>query len=175
MKKIHYFFIILILLLIAFCIFLFTRNNSTATINKIDNKITLKVKYNIQLKDKNLMPDYIENIKDAKDEYDLLKKNKLLHLYDIFYVESNKDYKSKKIINLLPKEHIQTIKVSRFKTTVGFFETRGISTNVSNKTVKIFTDYSLSFEMCLTKLKKIYVGSDYNRQFFKEALWRLVN
>ncbi|ARU91560.1 hypothetical protein SCLARK_00953 [Spiroplasma clarkii] len=141
---------------------------------KNDQYVTFKIKFDIKLKDPNLVPQPILYQGQLTTEKKFLKSQKLSYLYKWFDVSVLKNFQTTKVIELYPDEEVEIAKTSRYKVDVDFFLSRGISLNNSKKTVAILANSDEDLETCFEKLKKIYIGNEYNKDFFMFGLPKLI-
>lgn len=174
LRKILYIFGIILVILMTLLIMFLKNNNIKSSSLKYNDVVTFKVQYDISLKDDNILPDDIVINNELTTEENFIQKNQLFYLFDYFKIINSDNFKQEKIITLLPKENVELIRISRFLVNDIFFTSRGVSINNAKKSVLIFLDTNKTYAMCMKELKKIYVGNDFNRIFFNEAIPRLL-
>ncbi|AUB31667.1 hypothetical protein [Spiroplasma floricola] len=176
MKKLRYLAILIFSLLIGASLF-FIANTSfeSNSIHKTtyDNYVYFKVKFDITLLDKEILPVKLKNNNNTNKTKDFLKENKLTYLENLFEIENNKNLKKNNTILFYPKDTIEVLRISRFEVKKEFFTSRSISETLAEKSVDIFLDTKNSFEECMTKLQEIYKGT-FNAEFYKKALPKLI-
>ncbi|AHI52929.1 hypothetical protein [Spiroplasma culicicola] len=156
---------------------IFTKNTFINQDLIIDNQIHFKIQYDINIKNKKLIPEsfeYTHELRDQKEE-DIIKEQGLTTIYYFFSIVKQKDFNDKRTIVLYPKENIEVIKTSRFEVDQSFFLARGVSENNAKKSTLIFNDRQKSYSQCLKELKRIYVGSEFNLAFYSQAIPKLIN
>ncbi|AUM62699.1 hypothetical protein [Spiroplasma monobiae] len=176
MKKIKYITILLFSLLIGLTILFIANitNHDEIKVEEVDqNYIYFKVKYDIQLENKTLLPVKIKNDIGTNNSKELLETSGFQYLETLFDIESNTNLNKSNTIYFYPKEHIEVVRTSRFDVDIDFFLVRGVSENVSIKSVDIFNDQKKSYEDCMNELKNIYKGT-FNAEFYSKAIPKLI-
>ncbi|AOG60501.1 hypothetical protein SHELI_v1c05500 [Spiroplasma helicoides] len=165
---------ILVITLLASLFFIFQKKDAAKIINKVNNTVTFKLLYGIKLKHSYYIPKDFEYNKTLKNELDVVKEQKLSSLKAFFTIKPKKDFTKTRTIWLLPLDHIKTIKTKRFDLDKPFFLTRGISENNANKSIKLFKNHKKTFNECYKELKKVYIGNEFNKDFYREAIPKLI-
>ncbi len=177
MKKIKFILLLLLSLMVGICTLLIAnlkQSEKIEIIEKNESYIYLKVKYNISLEDENILPVKIKNDLNINESKEFLELSNLDYLSNLFEIDVNNNLQKNNTIMFYPKDHIKVIKTSRFEVDSDFFYTRGVSENVSKKSSKILLDIDNSYDDCMKQLKKIYVGSNFNTQFYAKAIPKLI-
>ncbi|ALD66452.1 hypothetical protein [Spiroplasma cantharicola] len=177
MKKIKLTILLLLSLMIGFSILLIVNIKETEINNVIvDNQryIYLKVKYDITLEEENILPVKVKNEENLSNSREFLQTSNLSYLNNLFEIDENNNLQKNNSIVFYPKDEINVIKTSRFKLDNDFFYTRGVSEKVSKKSAEIFLSLENSYDDCMIKLKKIYVGSKFNTDFYAKAIPKLI-
>ncbi|QHX36708.1 hypothetical protein [Spiroplasma sp. BIUS-1] len=138
-----------------------------------DNYIYLKVKYDIVLTDKSLLPVKVKNSTNAIDSKTFLIDQNLNYLESLFEIETNSNLKKNNTIYFYPYDEIEVTRTSRFEVNQEFFSSRGVSDNVANKTVDILLNTNKTYDECMSELKLIYKGT-FNVEFYNKAIPKLI-
>ncbi|AGR42169.1 hypothetical protein [Spiroplasma diminutum] len=177
MKNSKYIIILIFSLLIGltlFSIYNLTVQEDTK-IEIIDqNYVHFKVKYQIKLEDQTILPSKVKNKNDSMTSEELIKNNNLNYLNNLFDIENNSNLKKNNTIHFYPNDNVEVVRISRFEVDQEFFTSRSVSEGVAKKTVDILLEQENTYDECMEKLKKIYVGNTFNVDFYNKALPKLI-
>ncbi|QEH61895.1 hypothetical protein SCHIN_v1c06980 [Spiroplasma chinense] len=173
MKKIFYILLLVITLIVGGIVLVLKNHKHSGEVKVSQSLVLFKIEYDIELKNKKLIPNDFEYFDELTDEQDLIKNQKLQFIYNFFTISEHANFETTRTIFLMPKEEIETIKFARSTLTKEFFLSRGVTETASNWSVDIFTDLSKTYSECIKELKSHYKGT-YNLKFFNEAIPRLI-
>ncbi|QBQ07721.1 hypothetical protein SGLAD_v1c05220 [Spiroplasma gladiatoris] len=174
MKKVFLIMTLIIIGIFSLSFLLNKKTNNKESIVEKNEFVTFKLIYDIKLENESYIPKKFVYSKTLTNETKILKENHLQFVFLYFTIKEKSDFVKTRIIWLLPKDNIKTIKTLRKNLKEKFFQDKGITESVSKKTVKILKNIKKSFDECYKELGPIYSKGEYNIAFYKEAIPKLI-